>query len=87
LFLITVLTLLDLLCFQMPVMDGYEATQRIRGEESRYGIHTPIIALTAHSEEEELQKTIQAGMDLHLTKPIQKEKLVDAVHRVWKEDN
>ncbi|XP_047078866.1 probable histidine kinase 2 [Lolium rigidum] len=72
---------------QMPMMDGYEATKRIREEEIRYGIHTPIIALTAHSVEEELQKTIQAGMDLHLTKPIQKEKLMEAVHRVWKEDN
>ncbi|KAM0909802.1 hypothetical protein ACQ4PT_014591 [Festuca glaucescens] len=72
---------------QMPVMDGYEATKRIRREESRYGIHTPIIARTAHSEEEYLQKTIQAGMDLHLTKPIQKKKLVEVVHQVWKEDN
>ncbi|XP_047071546.1 uncharacterized protein LOC124680540 [Lolium rigidum] len=72
---------------QMPVMDGYKATKRIRDEESRYGIHTPIIALTAHSEEEDLQKTIQAGMDLQLTKPIQKEKVVEAVHQVWKEDN
>ncbi|KAM0929571.1 hypothetical protein ACQ4PT_001608 [Festuca glaucescens] len=72
---------------QMPVMDGYEATKCIREEESRYGIRTPIIALTAHSEEEDLQKTIQAGMDLHLTKPIQKEKVVEAVHQVWKEDN
>jgi CheY-like chemotaxis protein len=71
----------------MPVMDGYEATKRIRMEESRYGIHTPIIALTAHSEEEYLQKTIQAGMDLHLTKPIQKEQLVEVVHQVWKEHN
>jgi CheY-like chemotaxis protein len=34
-----------------------------------------------------MQKTIQTGMDLHLTKPIQKEKLVKAVHQVWKEDN
>jgi CheY-like chemotaxis protein len=71
----------------MPVMDGYEATKGIRREESRYGIHTPIIALTAHSEEEYLQKTIQAGMDLHLTKPIQKEQLVEVVHQVWKEHN
>jgi CheY-like chemotaxis protein len=43
-------------------MDGYEATKRIREEESRYGICTPIIALTAHSEEEDLQKTIHVGM-------------------------
>ncbi|KAK1650838.1 hypothetical protein QYE76_068643 [Lolium multiflorum] len=72
---------------QMPVMDGYEAKKRIREEGSRYGIHTPIIALTTHSEEEDLQKTIHAGMDLHLTKPIQKEKVVEAVHQVLKEDN
>jgi CheY-like chemotaxis protein len=83
----TVLTLLDLLFFQMPVMDGYEATKRIRDEESRYGIRTSIIALTAHSGEEDLQKAIQAGMDLHLTKPIHKEKVVEAVHQMWKEDN
>uniref|UniRef100_A0ACD5XNF7 Uncharacterized protein n=1 Tax=Avena sativa TaxID=4498 RepID=A0ACD5XNF7_AVESA len=69
---------------QMPVMNGYEATKRIREEESRHRIHIPIIALTAHSEEEELQKTIQAGMDLYLTKPIQKKKIVEAVHQVCK---
>ncbi|CAM0949600.1 unnamed protein product [Alopecurus aequalis] len=71
---------------QMPVMDGYEATKRIREEECRYGIHTPIIALTAHSEEEDLQKTIEAGMDLHLTKPIQRKKILEAVYQVSKED-
>ncbi|XP_047084115.1 probable histidine kinase 2 [Lolium rigidum] len=72
---------------QMPVMDGYEATKCIREEERCYGIHTPIIALTAHSEEEDLQNTIQAGMDLYLTKPIEKKTVVEAVHQVWKEDN
>jgi CheY-like chemotaxis protein len=71
----------------MPVMDGYEETKCIHEEESRYGICNPIIALTAHSEEEDLQKTIQAGMDLHLTKPIQKKKVVEVVHQVWKEYN
>ncbi|CAM0913111.1 unnamed protein product [Alopecurus aequalis] len=70
---------------QMPVMDGYEATRRIREEESRHRIHTPIIALTAHSEEEYLQETIQAGMDLYLTKPIQRKKIVDAVYQLCKE--
>ncbi|GJN28330.1 hypothetical protein PR202_gb16440 [Eleusine coracana subsp. coracana] len=60
---------------QMPVIDGYEATKLIRKEESRYGIHTPIIALTAHTMEEDLQKAIDAGMDLHLTKPLERKRL------------
>ncbi|XP_010229919.1 probable histidine kinase 2 [Brachypodium distachyon] len=66
----------------MPEMNGYEATRRIREEESRHGIRTPIIALTAHSLEEGLQETIQAGMDLHLTKPILKENIVEAVSQI-----
>jgi len=46
----------------MPVMDGYEATGRIREAESRCGIRrTPIIALTAHAVEEEARRTILAG--------------------------
>lgn len=60
-------------------MDGYEATKLIREEEERYGIHTPIIALTA---EEDLQKAMDAGMDLHLTKPILQMKIVEAVRSV-----
>jgi CheY-like chemotaxis protein len=82
---LTLLTIVSCL-FQMPVMDGYEATKHIREEESRHGIHTPIIALTAHSNEEDLQETIQAGMDLYLTKPIQRKKIVEAVHQVCKGD-
>ncbi|KAM3208171.1 hypothetical protein ACQJBY_063077 [Aegilops geniculata] len=64
---------------QMPVMNGYEATRRIREEESRYGIRTPIIALTAHSAEEGLQESMEAGMDLHLTKPIPKPTIAQIV--------
>ncbi|KAL6643150.1 hypothetical protein ACP70R_021331 [Stipagrostis hirtigluma subsp. patula] len=67
---------------QMPVMDGYEATRLIRDAESSYGIRTPIISLTAHSMEEELQKTIVAGMDLHLTKPMERSSIVEAIRRV-----
>ncbi|KAL6861923.1 hypothetical protein ACP4OV_017623 [Aristida adscensionis] len=69
---------------QMPVMDGYEATKLIREEEKFYGIHTPIIALTAHSMEEDLQTCILAGMDLHLTKPIERKRVVEAVNRACK---
>ncbi|KAI4976636.1 hypothetical protein ZWY2020_050243 [Hordeum vulgare] len=64
---------------QMPVMNGYEATRRIREEESRYGIRTPIIALTANSAEEGLQDAMEAGMDLHLTKPIPKPRIAQIV--------
>ncbi|KAJ7973279.1 Histidine kinase CKI1 [Quillaja saponaria] len=64
---------------EMPVMDGYEATRLIRGEEQKYGIHIPIIALTAHTEKEEVSKTISAGMDFHLTKPLQVGKLLEAI--------
>lgn len=72
---------------QMPGMDGYEATKLIREEEQRYGIHAPIIALTAHDMEEDLQKAIDAGMDLHLAKPISRKKIVDAVRSFCKCEN
>lgn len=66
----------------MPVMNGYEATKLIRIEEKRYGIHIPIIALTAHAMEEEASKTRRAGMDFHLTKPLQEETLLDAIRHM-----
>ncbi|GJN29469.1 hypothetical protein PR202_gb17695 [Eleusine coracana subsp. coracana] len=72
---------------QMPVIDGYEATKLIREEESKYGIHTPIIALTAHTMEEDLQKAIDAEMDLHLTKPVERKRLLEAVCHICKRKN
>jgi CheY-like chemotaxis protein len=64
-------------------MIAYEATKLIREKEQRHGIHTPIIALTAHDTEEDLQKAIDAGMDLHLTKPILRNKIAEAVRSVF----
>ncbi|NCA69844.1 MAG: response regulator [Sphingobacteriia bacterium] len=62
------LILMDL---QMPVMDGFEATRRIRA----LSPDVPIIALTANAFKEDIEKTRAAGMDDHLSKPIDLEQL------------
>ncbi|MDT8369670.1 MAG: response regulator [Longimicrobiales bacterium] len=71
---------LVLMDMRMPVMDGYEATRSIRRWESETGANPmPILALTAHALEEERQKSLDAGCDAHLTKPIRKQQLLTAV--------
>ena len=73
---------LVLMDIQMPVMDGYEATRAIRGWERERGRRpTPIVALTAHALKEDQQRSIGAGCDAHLTKPIKKRQLLDAIER------
>lgn len=59
---------------QMPVMDGYEATQRIRALEGN-DRHTVIIALTAYAMEEDMNKSLNSGMDACINKPIRIEEL------------
>ncbi len=57
---------LILMDIRMPVMDGYEATRRIRNDDRI----TPIIALSANAMAEDVEKSIQAGMNMHLSKPV-----------------
>eukprot|EP00268_Persea_americana_P010401 TRINITY_DN1422_c1_g1_i1.p1 TRINITY_DN1422_c1_g1~~TRINITY_DN1422_c1_g1_i1.p1 ORF type:complete len:1080 (-),score=145.71 TRINITY_DN1422_c1_g1_i1:181-3420(-) len=71
---------------EMPIMNGYEATIQIRIEERQYGIHIPIIALTAHAMAEEATKSLQAGMDFHLVKPLTAYGLLEVIHSI-KSDN
>jgi signal transduction histidine kinase/CheY-like chemotaxis protein len=71
---------LVLMDMNMPVMDGYTATRTIRQWEAREGKPaTPIIALTAFALKEDEQKSIAAGCDAHLTKPIKKKTLLEAL--------
>ncbi|MBL8921986.1 MAG: response regulator [Myxococcaceae bacterium] len=56
---------------QMPVMDGFEATRRLREREGDATVHTPVVALTASALPSELEACLAAGMDACLTKPLQ----------------
>ncbi|UCD91221.1 MAG: response regulator [Desulfobacterales bacterium] len=61
---------------QMPVMDGYKATRRIREWESNTQSSIPIIAMTAHAMKGDEEKSLEAGMNDHITKPIDPDRLV-----------
>lgn len=60
-----------LMDIQMPVMDGLEATVRIRVEEQDTKTHIPIIGMTAHATANIRQKCLEAGMDEYISKPFQ----------------
>ena len=71
---------LVLMDVQMPVMDGYAATRAIRESERANGSPpTPIIALTAHARQEDVENSRAAGCTAHLTKPIKKPTLLSAL--------
>lgn len=60
---------------QMPILDGFETTRRIRKLEVRSGKHIPIIAMTAHAIEGSREQCIGAGMDDYISKPIDPQRL------------
>jgi CheY-like chemotaxis protein len=71
-----------LMDIQMPVMDGLEATSAIRAWEKERGLsRTPILALTASALDEDVRRTLDAGVDMHVSKPIKKAVLLAAIKK------
>ena len=63
----------------MPVMDGITATKEIRKLERLDARKIPIIAMTANAFKEDEKKCLEAGMNAHLAKPIQVEKVIKVI--------
>ena len=70
-----------LMDMQMPVMNGLKATAAIRKLDSETAKHIPIIALTANAYHEDIQKCLAAGMNAHLSKPINIDRAVRTIQR------
>ena len=68
-----------LMDMRMPEMDGLEATRCIRGMERADAGSIPIIALTANAFDEDVQRSMQAGLNAHLSKPVEPEALFDTL--------
>ena len=64
-----------LMDMRMPEMDGLEATRAIRAMERADAKTVPIIALTANAFDEDVQRSMQAGLNAHLSKPVEPEML------------
>ena len=74
-----------LMDMRLPEMDGLEATRRIRALDRPDSKTLPIIALTANAFDEDVQRSLQAGLNAHLSKPIQPEELFETLEKLIKE--
>ena len=70
----------------MPVMDGLEATEKIRSLPRPDAACIPIVAMTANAFDEDVKKTADAGMNEHLSKPINGQKLIATLLKYRKHD-
>ena len=69
---------------RMPEMDGLEATAAIRALDRPDAATIPIIAMTANAFDEDVQRSLQAGMNAHLSKPVEPERLFQTLEElIW----
>ena len=71
---------LVLMDIQMPIMDGYEATQKIRAMGGAYE-SIPVVAMTAHALEGDSNRSLEAGMDYHVSKPFEPDEFISLIER------
>ena len=74
-----------LMDMRMPEMDGLEATRTIRAMDRQDAKAIPIIALTANAFDEDVQRSLQAGLNAHLSKPVQPEALYETLESLIKD--
>ena len=77
---------LILMDIQMPKMDGYTATKKIRHLSNQRKANIPIVAMTANAFEEDKKKSMEAGMNAHLSKPVNIKNLVETLDGILKND-
>ncbi|MBD5140554.1 MAG: response regulator [Ruminococcus sp.] len=72
-----------LMDIRMPVMDGLEATTKIRAMDKADASTVPIIAMSANAFDEDVKMSMECGMNSHLTKPIDIKKVVETLRKFW----
>jgi CheY-like chemotaxis protein len=74
-----------LMDIQMPIMNGYTATRKIRGSDNTDIADIPIIAMTANAFSEDKKNAFDAGMNEHIAKPLDIDNLIDVLNKVYEE--
>ncbi len=71
---------LILMDMSLPVMDGWEATRTLKGDEATRAI--PVVALTAHAMSTDREKALEAGCDAYETKPVELPRLLETIQKL-----